>query len=136
MKFFCIFWNCLLVTSLSNVENVTSQHVDYVHNVNFFIWSFTVATQKQMITRMHSSRVRTARLLPISPSMHCSRGCTCLGGVPAQGYLPGGYLPGGVPARGVLHFDVANILITCKMFIISPFHSACIENLTRPFETE
>ena len=134
MKFFCIFWNCLLATSLSNVKNVTSQHVDYVHNVNFFIWSFTVATQKQMITRMHSSRVRTARLLPISPSMHCSRGVYLPGGVPAWGvYLPGG---GGVPARGVLHFDLANILITCKMFIISPFHSACIENLTRPFETE
>ena len=126
MKFFCIFWNCLLATSLSNVKNVTSQHVDYVHNVNFFIWSFTVATQKQMITRMHSSRVRTARLLPISPSMHCSRGCTCPGV-----YLPGGCTCPGVPARrvparggtcsGVLHFDVANILITCKMFIISPF---------------
>ena len=138
----------LLATSLSNVKNIMSQHVDYVHNVNFFIWSFTVATQKQMITRMHSSRVRTARLLPISPSMHCSRGVYLAGGVPAWGvYLPGGtcpggtcpggYLPGGgVPARGVLHFYLANILITCKMFIISPFHSACIENLTRPFETE
>ena len=95
-----------------------------------------------MITRMHSSRVRTTRLLPIPPACTApggvpARGCTCLGVVPAQGYLPGGYLPGGgVPARGVLHFDVANILITCKMFIISPFDSACIENLTRPFETE
>ena len=42
---------------------------------------------------MHSSRMRTARLLPVSPSMHCSwggvpgprgvpssGGCTCLGG--------------------------------------------------------
>ena len=62
--------------------------------------------------------MRTARLLLVSPSMHCSQGvCTCpgmylLGGVPAWGctcrgmYLPGGtslgvYLPGGVPARGV-----------------------------------
>ena len=77
---------------------------------------------------MHSSRMRTARLLSVSPGMQCSRGvylhggCTCPlvahisqhamlpGGVPAWGVylprgmsLPGGvYLPGGcVPARGV-----------------------------------
>ena len=93
---------------------------------------------------MHSSRMCTARLMPVSPSMHCSqmdvpaqgvylpggnvylpggwgvpgwgctglggcicwgwvylaRGCTCLGGVPAQGeYLPGGYLLGDAPAQ-------------------------------------
>ena len=41
---------------------------------------------------MHSSRMRTTRLLPVSPSMHCS------GGVPA--WCGGVYLPGagGVPA--------------------------------------
>ena len=59
---------------------------------------------------MYSSRMRTARLLPVSPSIHCSQG-----GIPALGvYLPGGvtaqgvgvyllgvYLPGrGVPAQG------------------------------------
>ena len=66
---------------------------------------------------MHSSRMRTARLLPVSPSMHCSekwgvpaQGFTCPaeGVVPAQGvYLSGGmYLhrgctcPGGEPAQG------------------------------------
>ena len=42
-------------------------------------------------TRMHTSRMCTARLLPVSPSMHC------WGGVPAWG-MPG---LGGVPARGV-----------------------------------
>ena len=32
-------------------------------------------------TSMHSSRMRTARLLPISPSMHCEGGvCLLLGG--------------------------------------------------------
>ena len=72
---------------------------------------------------MHSSRMRTARLLPVSPSMHCSRGvpglggctwsrrvylpgpggCTCL--VPGRVYLPGPagactcLVLGGVPAR-------------------------------------
>ena len=53
---------------------------------------------------MHSCRMRTARLLPVSPSMHCSRGVSLPGGVPAWGvYLPRGvhlprgpYLPRGV----------------------------------------
>ena len=79
--------------------------------------------------------MRTARLLPVSPGMHCSRGvylpggCTCLGGVPAQGctcprgvpaqgvYLPvwctclGGTCPGGVPCDLSHHaFDVTCML--------------------------
>ena len=45
------------------------------------------ATQKDRPTRMHSSRMRTARLLPVSPGMHCSRG-----DVPGPGEVPG---PGG-----------------------------------------
>ena len=51
-------------------------------------------------TRIHSSRMRTARLLPVSPSMHCSgEGCTCWGVyLPrGEGYLPKGE---GVPAQG------------------------------------
>ena len=48
---------------------------------------------------MHSSRMRTARLLPVSPSMHCSRR------VPGPGvYLVPGGVPGprgGVPDPGV-----------------------------------
>ena len=54
--------------------------------------------------------MRTARLLPVSPSLHCSGGCTCLveagctwsggeylvlGGVPGLGAVPG---PRGVAA--------------------------------------
>ena len=42
---------------------------------------------------MHSSRVRTARLLPVSPSMHCSQGVYLVRGVPGRGGVPG---PGGV----------------------------------------
>ena len=44
-----------------------------------------------MLTRMNSSRMRTARLLAISPSMHCSRGGE---------YAPGRGVP--APGRGVL----------------------------------
>ena len=45
--------------------------------------------------------MRTARLLPVSPSMHCSGWGVPVWWVPARGmYLLGGYLPGGVPAKG------------------------------------
>ena len=72
---------------------------------------------------MHSSRMRTARLLTVSQHALPGGGCTCPGrggvyllqGVPAQGdTYPGGgvpctrgapawgvYLPGGIPAQGV-----------------------------------
>ena len=57
---------------------------------------------------MHSSRIRTARLLPVSPSMHCAggvsapRGCLLLGGVCSWGVSApggGGIFPG-VSAKG------------------------------------
>ena len=52
--------------------------------------------------------MRATRLLPVSPSMHCSGGgeCTCpggvrAGGVPAQGvYLLGVFLHGGCTCPG------------------------------------
>ena len=59
---------------------------------------------------MHSSRMRTARLLPVYPSMHCShlgvylpKGCACWGCT-----CPGECTcPGGVPVQGVyLHMGV------------------------------
>ena len=69
---------------------------------------------------MHSSMMRTARLLPYLAActapggvpaqggVPAGWGCTCQGGVPAQGGVPTqggvpaqGYLPGGVPAKGV-----------------------------------
>ena len=64
------------------------------------------------LTRMHSSRMRTARLLTMSQyalsggGVPAWEGCVPAGGVPAQGvYLPrgvpaeGGTCPGGVPAQ-------------------------------------
>ena len=44
---------------------------------------------------MHSSRMRTTRLLSVSPSMHCSRGCTW-----SQGGLGVYLVSGGVPGPG------------------------------------
>ena len=48
---------------------------------------------KQNQPSMHSSRMRTARLFPVPPSMHCAGGCLLLGGV-------GGVCSRGVSAQG------------------------------------
>ena len=70
----------------------------------FIHQSFTViffSRQSINYTRLHSSRMRTTRLLPVSPSMHCSRGEYLVpGGVPGLGKgVPG---PGGcVWSQGV-----------------------------------
>ena len=54
----------------------------------------------------------TARLLPVSPSMHCSwgEGGVPVGGVPAREVYP----PGGVPARGYLPGGVYLLGGTCS----------------------
>ena len=44
-------------------------------------------------TRMHSSRMRTALLLALSPSMHCSGGCLLWGRSALGGSSPGGGIP-------------------------------------------
>ena len=53
-------------------------------------------SRKNRITRMHSSRMRTAHLLSVSPSMHCSGGVPgprgvylVLGDVPCPRRVPG-----------------------------------------------
>ena len=61
-------------------------------------------------TRLYSSRMHTTPLLPISPSMHCTRGMSGPGGVPTSGlrgtaclWLKEWCLPlalGGIPASG------------------------------------
>ena len=57
-----------------------------------------VIYKKYFYTSMHSSRMRTARLLPVSPSMHCGGGCLLWGCL-----LWGCLLPGGMSApRGCL----------------------------------
>ena len=77
------------------------------------IWYFTFErTEDLHLTRMHSSRMRTACLLPISPSMHCSQGGLPAGGVPAREW----YLPRGVPAWGC----------TCWGYL--PRYSPCEQN--------
>ena len=71
------------------VRRYTHLHkYDHVCDDTRFICLFSVAYflnfwANIMYTSMHSSRMRTARLLPVSPSMHCmvGGGCLLLGGV-------------------------------------------------------
>ena len=119
-----------VLLQMQNVRStaVASAHDAYAILQVFFIFLSLPKTSKECSyepTKMHSSRMRTARLLPVSPNMHCSwgvyppRGCTYLGGTCPGVYLPGGctypggvYLPGGgtcpggVPAGGYLPYPL------------------------------
>ena len=93
----------------------------------FFMSVFSTLKSSCILTEMssqqelHSSRMHTAHLLTVSPSMHCAGGSPCQGGLPCQGVclamggspcqgglpcqggsvLPGGSaLPGGLPCHG------------------------------------
>ena len=81
--------------------------------------STRLAAMTKFLTRLHSSRMHTARLLTVSPSMHCSRGgCLVLGGAWSRGRVsarrgicPGGCLPRGLPYDLSHHaFDVTCML--------------------------
>ena len=51
-------------------------------------------TTKYSQQELHSSRMHTARLLTVTPSMHCAGGSPCQGGLPCRGIaLPGGGIP-------------------------------------------
>ena len=76
---------------------VISVHWAAVGGTGTFIYSMfsraacTLSYANAIETKLHSSRMRTARLLPVSPSMHCAGG-VCSGGLPGPGW--------GVPASG------------------------------------
>ena len=80
-----ILWWCQVTTGVVYIPDI--QHIlQYIWNnkVNFYFKAI-----------MHSSRMHTAHLLAVSPSMHCSRrGVWCL--------LPGASAPGGCLLRGVV----------------------------------
>ena len=72
---------------------------------------FNLCNRKETKTRLHSSRMRTARLLPVSPSKHCTGGVSAPGGVCSQGvYLPGETCLGGVPAQGCTMWPVPSYI--------------------------
>ena len=83
-----------LAVSRFNAWLYSSSHtmkIIFVVNANLFYYLSETRIENIRITRLHSSRMHTARLLIVSPSMHCA------GVVPAPG---GCLLPGGVCSRG------------------------------------
>ena len=110
---------------------------------------------------MHSSRMRTARLLSVSPSMHCTegvlgpggcvcsqRGCLLPGGVCSKGCLVWGDVcsGGSAPGRGCLLWEVSAprgcvslwtewLTDRCKNIIFANLHGnkLCMEINGRPW---
>ena len=68
---------------------------------HYFYHFYVICGKKILQTRLHSSRMRTARMLTVSPSMLCTGGCTWSQGVSALGgSAPGGSAPGGMRVPG------------------------------------
>ena len=89
--------------------DILDSFICHAWNGQFVYWYAVHTSSKSihaLLTRMHSSRIRTARLLAVSPSMHCAVGVcpgrclpiegVCPRGVCPVGCLPRGCLPGGV----------------------------------------
>ena len=70
-----LFSSHLINEYIRGPDNTSSTHPTHT---TLFGW-------KLLLTRMHSSRMRTTRLFPVSPSMHCSWGGVCSQGVSALG---------------------------------------------------
>ena len=114
-------FNC---AKLSRPDETPSCSKNYEHAfyVNIYSAMFSMVSSLLNVwvapyeTRIHSSKMHTARLLPVSPSMHCSGGwgvpgprgvCLVPGGVPGPGQcawsrggvclVPGGTCPGTAP---------------------------------------
>ena len=72
-------------------------------NVHTFCWQtekqFSPNCTRVLYTRLHSSRMRTAHTLTVSPSMLCAGGVSAPGGCLLQGV--GGVYSGGVYSGGV-----------------------------------
>ena len=97
--------------------NMTPGMIFFLHFMGVFFWGGGKEAITNKTRRMHSSRMRTARLWPVSPGMHCwgvpGPGGMCL--VPGKVYLVWGvYLVlGGVPGpRGV--YLVSGRYIWCQ----------------------
>ena len=105
----------VLHIKINRICNLFSSHLinEYIrdpdHTSSTHPTHTTLFGWKLLLTRMHSSRMRTTRLFPVSPSMHCSwgvsapRGCLLWGGVFAPGWclLPGGGVCSCVCSGGV-----------------------------------
>ena len=79
--------------SLLSITHLAKNLKFLTHSDLLWIYGGCFGKPKQNQPSMHSSRMRTARLFPVPPSMHCAGGCLLLGGV-------GGVCSRGVSAQG------------------------------------
>ena len=86
----------LLCRNLKNLsEKIGKEKTSIENESNCLIKTVTPLKAVIILTRMHSSRMRTAHLLPVSHRMHCSRRVE-----------PG---PGGVPGPGVVYLVLGGV---------------------------
>ena len=64
----------------AQIESIFCKAQKICHQIFLFFNKNNNILKISSKTSMHSSRMRTARLLPASPSMHCTGGCLLLGG--------------------------------------------------------
>ena len=103
-----VAWEPCISVLLKSMTNDLSRYTGYTGTRSNML---THTDTEPYQTRMHSSRMRTARLLTISqhaPGRMCIPACTGqkgvsarVGGVCLWGVCPGGCLPGGVRLGGV-----------------------------------
>ena len=87
-------------------------------------WSFSFVNEKYKETRLHSSRMHTARLLTVSPSLHCTGGGLVRGDVCSRG-VPG---PGGVCFGGCLLWGVPGPQEGCGIPACTEADPPCEQN--------
>ena len=97
----------------------------------------SIPDRSQCKTRLHSSMMRTARLLPVSPSMHYSGGGVCSLGVSGPGgvWSQGGCLvQGGVVSQHALRQTppVKRMTDRCKNITLPQTSFAGGKNLFMP----
>ena len=97
----------VLHIKINRICNLFSSHLinEYIrdpdHTISTHPTHTTLFGWKLLLTRMHSTRMRTTGLFPVSPSMHCSWGGVCSQGVSALGRGVCSWVvsaPGGVSA--------------------------------------
>ena len=89
--YYCIFIGKIQLGILNTSKNIISRVEMVVVDVLSLQYS-VVGLANNCETRLHSSRMRTGRLLPVSPSMHCAEGvCSRGGGGACLWSLRGGY---------------------------------------------
>ena len=97
------YWNVFLFVITVTIYHCRPNSLNnIIEQCHLVLPGESMVNKKKSKTRLHSSRMHTTRLLPISPSMHCSRGVPGSGGCLLWGcLLQGGCLVWGVCSQGI-----------------------------------